>query len=499
LSYKCPLCLTPLKNGVKLQRYCVKHRVGKEFNCDARTLREETYCSERGDNCNETTDGGVFFRHVGCPHENPFWNAARSAVEVPSKAEETSALFQLDFGLGRDFGVRVQHWLLGVLGLVPREFPEMWFPAMMMRATGETNSLWKRVGVLVELAGAKESGKTVLAMMSMNQNGFALANGSSHGIEVRDFIYSSRRPGNEGDMRRYVETLHLSTLLQDGQRNGLFRPQGTFRSRNVKVSFIKPSKTLQVHVDDGIDEDIHWSKRLAMKALFVLPKLFKRIFSQTKVAAGQVVHGATSYQFWYTVIFYDTAGEANDAKDMQLQLEATDKVAIVVNAAEIFRSSQGALTAGEKQDDEGGHVEEDNADEIGGALSDQSIKTACDRIAKGIDRKQELYLIVTQMDRIKDQLGDDWQRVEAIADGVGSRKLNREAKEMLSKWLERSPAPHASDLKSKLRLVKDVFFVWTEDLPRSLVPQNQGRMPRSRGLAKFICHCLDVKLNEITK
>lgn len=499
MSYKCPLCLTPLTSSVRLQRYCVKHRIDKEFNCDARALREEIYCSEPGDNCNETTDGGVFFRHIGCPNENPFWNAAKSVIEVPVKAEETSALFQLDFGLSRDIGVRVQHWMLGILDLVPKEFPEMWFPAMLLRATGETSSLWKRIGVLVELAGAKESGKTVLAMMSMNQHGYTLSDNSSHGIEVRDFIYTSRKPGSEGELRRYIETLHLSTMLKDGQRNGLFLPQGTFRGRSVKVSFIKPSKNWQVPSDDGVDEDVRWPKRVAMKARSFVPKLVKGFVSQTSLVLWQIMHTANSYPFWYTVIFYDTAGEANDAKDMALALESIDKVAIVVNASEIFGRSKKANADGEKKADAGDKAGEYNQTKAAGAINDQSIKTACDRISKGVDRRQKLYLIVTQMDRIKEQIGADWQQVETIADSVGSRKLNREAKRMLSEWLSRSPAPRAVELRNKLRFVKGVYFVWTEDLPKSLTPQDQETMPCSRGLAKFICDCLDVKINQITK
>lgn len=500
MSYKCPLCLTPLANGVRLQRYCVKHRVSKEFNCHPRTLRAEIYCSESGDNCNETTEDGVFFRHIGCSYKNPFWNEAKGVVEVPVQSEETSAGYQLDFGLGgeREVRVVVQHWLLGVLALLPENISEMWFPAMLLRATAETSSLWRRVGVLVELAGAKESGKTILAMMSMNQHGYTLVNGSSPEIEVRDFIYSSHKEGNQGEFLRYVETLHLSTLLKDGQRKRLFLPQGTFRGRSVKVSFIKPSKNWQIPTDDGVEADLRWPKKLALKALFAVPNLVKGIVSQTALVAWQIVHAATSYPFWYTVVLYDTAGEANDARDIQRELDAIDKVAIVVNAGEIFGLAKQLHVAPDENVGESGQIEEDGETEFGG-LEDQSIKTACDRIAKGVDRRQKLYLIVTQMDRIKEQIKADWPRVEVIVDSIGSKHFNREAKEMLSQWLAQSHAPHADDLKNKLRRVKDVFFVWTEDLPKSLAPNRQARMPRSRGLAKFICDCLGVKMSQITK
>lgn len=428
---------------------------------------------------------------------NPFWNADKSVVEVPGRAEETSALFQLDFGLGRDIGVKVQHWLMGVLRLLPKESPEMWFPAMLLRATGETSSLWKRVGVLVELAGAKESGKTILAMMSMNQYGYTLTGSPADTFEVRDFIYSSY--GNEGQFRRYVETLHLSTLLKAGQSKGLFLPQGTFRSRSVKVSFIKPSKNWQDPPDDGVDEDVRWPKRLAMKALFAAPNLVKGFVSQTALVLWQLMHSANNYPFWYTIIFYDTAGEANDAQDLQRELDAIDKVAIVVNAGEIFGLSKKVNIDDKRKDRESDRFVEDDQTESHSEIEDQSIKTACDRIARGVDRKQKLYLIVTQMDRIKEHIPKDWPRVELIANSVGSKKLNREAKQMLSKWLSDSPAPHANNLKNKLRFVKGVYFVWTADLPKSLVPENQAKMPRTKGLAKFICDCLDVKMSQITK
>jgi hypothetical protein len=475
----------------------VKHNVGKEFNCDPRTLGAEIYCSVRGDDCNETTNDGVFFRHIECQHKNPFWNPTKSVVEVPGRAEETSVVFQLDFSLNRDQAIKVQHWLLGVLRLVPQESPEMWFPAMLLRATAETSSLWKRVGVLVELAGAREAGKTILAMMSMNKHGYTFVNGSSHEVQVRDFTYSSHK--NEGELRRFIETLHLSTLLDDGRRSGLFLPQGTYRSRNLKVAFIKPSRNWQVPTEDNVDDDLGWPKKITMKALFTVPNLVKGFFNQTVLVFWQVLRTSNNYPFWYTVVFYDTAGEANEDKDMQRELAAIDKVAILVNAGEIFGAAKEDGVA-DKKSSASDEVEENDNSDTEDAIEGQSIRTACDRIAKGVDRKQKLYLVVTQMDRIKELIKDDWERVEIIADGIGSKKLNREAKDLFIKWLSRSPAQNANDLRNKLRFVKGVFFVWTEALPKSYAPAGrQSQMPQSRGLAKFICDCLDVKMSQITQ
>ncbi|HYV12205.1 MAG TPA: hypothetical protein VE980_15000 [Pyrinomonadaceae bacterium] len=485
MSYKCPLCLTVLTSEIRLERYCVKHpRSRKEFPCGTRTLKLEIYCSERGDNCNVTTEGGVFFRHIGCKYKNPFWNEDKGVVEIPVRPEETSAIFPLSF----PNPVRVQHWILGVLALLPKNVSEMWFPAMLLRATAETNSFWKRVGVLVELAGAQESGKTILAMMSMNSRGYALNNGSSLELELRDFIYTSQ----EGQLPRYIETLHLSTLLRDGQRRGLFRPQGTVRGRSIKVSFIKPSKQWQVPVDDDVSDDLSLPKRLVLKTLYALPNLIKEFASETGLVIWQIMHSTTHYPFWYTVILYDTAGEANDAKDFQPELQAIDKVAIVINAGEIFGLLQDEV-AGKTTD------EPDNESEANSSLSDQSLRTACERIKTGVDHRQKLYLVVTQMDRIKERINDDWTKVETIADSVGTNKYKREAKELLRKWLSESPSPHAAELRSKLQLIVDVFFMWTDDLPQSRTPANQETLPRSRGLAKFMCDCLGVKTNQIVR
>jgi hypothetical protein len=485
LNYKCPLCLTPLTSEISLERYCVKHpRSRKVFTCGARTLRLEIYCAERGDNCNETTEDGVFFRHIECSYKNPFWKEEKGAVEVPVEPEATSAVFHLDFGRGLDETVRVQHWLLGVLNLLPKDVPEMWFPAMLLRATAETNSLWQRVGVLVELAGAQECGKTVLAMMSMNSRGYALHNGSSLEVELRDFIYSSHT--TQGQLNRYIETLHLSTLLRDSQPRGLFLPQGTVKGRSIKVSFIKPSRHWQVPADDDVSEDLSLPKRLALNTLFAIPHLVKGFVSQTALVFWQITHKATHYPFWYTVVLYDTAGEANDARDLQRELQAIDKVAVVINAGEIFGLSQGEADDG-------------TTDQLGEETKDQSLRTACERIKSGVDRKQKLYLVITQMDRIREQIKDDWQQVETIADSIGSKKYNREAKDLLKKWLTQSQSTHAADLRNKLRNVISVFFLWTENLPPSQAPANQKELPRSKGLAKFMCDCLGIKPDQIIR
>jgi hypothetical protein len=484
LNYKCPLCLASLTSDVSLQRYCVKHpRSSKEFTCGKRALRLEIYCAERGDNCNETTEDGVFFRHIGCPYKNPFWSEVKGVVEVPVEPEATSAVFHLDFGANRDETVQVQHWLLGVLNLLPKSVPEMWFPAMLLRATAETNSLRQRVGVLVELAGAKESGKTVLAMMSLNSHGYVLHNGSSLAVELRDYIYSSHT--TQGQLNRYIETLHLSTLLRDNQRRGLFLPQGTSRGRSIKVSFIKPSKHWQVPPDDDLSDDFPLPRRIAQKTLFAIPNFIKGFASETALVFWQITHKATHYPFWYTVVLYDTAGEANDQKDLQRELQVLDKVAIVINGGEIFGLSQ-------SEDD-------DSTEQADEKTKDQSLQTACERIKQGIDRKQKLYLVITQMDRIREQIKDDWQQVERNADSIGSRKYNREAKALLRKWLAQSQSTHATDLRNKLRNVTSVFFVWTENLPPSQVPTSPKELPRSRGLAKFMCDCLGVKTDQIVR
>jgi len=474
LSYKCPLCLTLLKKEIGLERYCTKHQSRERFECDPNTLEKKFYCKEPGDNCNETTDDGVFLRHVGCSYKNPFWNSSQNKVIVPGDETKTAVQFQLDFDSGQDIGINVQHWLIGMLRSVPNDTSEMWFPAMLLRATAEKR-VANRVGVLVELSGARESGKTILAVQMMTRHGYRFANNATNEVLVNDFVYSpvesTGDPKIQASFRRYIETLHLVSLLKRNNHD-LFLPMGTRREHgHLKVAFIKPSKHWRVPTEDDDDDEMTTAQKIAKLVKWT----FKNFSQELKIAGTQIL-GGNSRSFWYTVVLYDPAGENCEEDDLRRNLGNADKVAVVINAAEIF------------------DLKTNIAEEI-------SLRVANRRIAQGVDRKQKLFLVITQMDRVKNKMGEeDWKRVEAIADDISlKRSLSREARSLLIKWLEQSPTENKKELKEKLKLVDKVFFVWTEDLPTASKPAKRDTLPKSKGLARFVCACLGIKLSQISQ
>ena len=106
------------------------------------------------------------------------------------------------------------------------------------------------------------------------------------------------------------------------------------------------------------------------------------------------------------------------------------------------------------------------------------------------------------MDKAKDSLTTkEWQQIAEIADNLKSDQ-NHEAKSLLQSWLtqqSRQKGDNWDRLKAQLKRTEKVFFLWTEDLPTSNLPQQVQKMPTSHGLAKLICACLGVswrKLNQ---
>jgi hypothetical protein len=462
-----------LEKGIELERYCTKHQHKDRFECDPNTLKKNLYCKERSDNCNETTDGGVFFRHIGCVYKNPFWDSAKQEVSVPGDETKTAVQFRLDFDTGQDMGVNVQHWLLGVLRNVPRDTREMWFPAMLLRATAEKRFA-TRIGSLVELAGARESGKTILAVQMMTRHGYLFTHNSKNEVLINNFVYSpvesTGDPKVIPSFRRYIETLHLVSLLQRNNKE-IFLPIGTRREQgHLKAAFIKPSKNWHVSTEDDDDDEM----TIQQKSVKWLKKTAVNFLEELKIAGASIL-GSESRPFWYTIILYDPAGENSEEED--LRRDNVDKVAIVINAEDIFDLKRYSTEEG------------------------VSLRVANRLIAQGVDRKQKLFLVVTQMDKIKNYVGaDDWKRVETVADDVNLKKsLSREAKELLKKWLVQIPTENKTELKEKLKFVDKVFFVWTEDLPDSYIPKKQDKLPKSKGLARFVCACLEIKLSQITQ
>lgn len=478
MSYKCPLCLTELTHEDLLVRFCTDHPEfpPAEFSLhdSEEALPHEAFCEGGTGSCNSTIHPGVFLRHVGCHAKNPFWNG--TSVDIPggrnSPAMAGSARLidsTTDYQMTTISGVRntkVTHWEIGMLKSVPAS-NEMWFPLMLLRATSEyetINGQKYRIGALVELAGAATVGKTVLAMQAMEYDGYTPASDDNRHIEVTGYMFSRLPPGRNALNNPFLATLYYNNLMLNNE-SGLFPLDQTERmSGDVKVAFVAPSPktdgevaTQRSHVKGG-------------------RRFLKTISELVRGGVEVIFSPATANAFWYTVAFYDVAGESfrqGDTTPDELE-RAVDKAAILVDAEEVF------------------------------GKPGTSIAIANERIRKVVsERKLPHCLIVTKLDLVMDRLSPEEQEsVYAIAEDL-NRDYDREAKQLLTSWLGQTPSNQSiTQLKNRLPGIQRVFFTWTKNLPTVTAGgevHTSSEQPRSYGLARFVCWCIDRTWNDINQ
>jgi len=482
VSYRCPLCLVPLNERHRLIRHCTYHpELDETFNCYQYVLPNKIFCPIAECKSVDEIASGVFLRHIGCEETSPFWDGR--TVSVPGGPDESRIPVSLDFGTG-ETTLYVQHWLIGVLRDLPKGGSEMWFPLMLLRATGESSGL-SRVGRFIELAGAMAAGKTVLAVQAMSPHGHA-----DGYVEVDNFIFTRRPEGPTGrTYRSFAEILHLSNLLQHSDHT-LFSPDGTPPgTRNMRVAFYKPSEGFGLRMNDGDRNLPGYAKRM----FWLTVRATERFFRVDLNASFKEIFGSQGFRpYWYTLAFYDKSGESEENED--IMRDTLDKVAVVVNAAEIF-GIEDPVTKKKY-------------------IAEKSIEVAVQRLKKAAARKQISYLVVTQLDRVKDEMSkDDWATVQELADGVtdigSDRGIVRRtwarfvpprpstARQLLENWLGPQPTGNRRQLKERLKDVEEIFFIWTDNFPTSRMPTKQDSLPTSHGLAKFVCRCLDIRWDQI--
>lgn len=455
MGYKCPLCLKDLTGDEKLSRFCIQHGTSEEFIFAE--SREKMFCPEPDGSCNDLIETGVFLRHLGCPAENPFWDQTSKRVQIAT--DNSSTIRHTITTANGPQDVQVTHWEIAMLQSVPTDAKEMWFPLMLLRATAEERN-GKRIGALVELAGAREVGKTVLALQAMDYQGYIPLGGSGH-IGVKDYIFSRRLEGGTGNP--LLDKLYLRHLMETNK--AFVIPQGTIRgAHDLKVVFITPSAYSK---PEGRDRQVEpsesagahgWLNKIANSIKHdwhLLKEDLKRLLLP-------VYQPGAERSFRYTVAFYDTAGEEAEKEDLILQrLEhAVDRVAVLIAADDIFQASSG-----------------------------QSLQVALQRINRLSDQKLlNRCLVVTKVDCIMNQLPpEEKEKVRRIAGDLEQNpEQDEEAHNLLIGWLKQKGH---QELANKLAEFK-VFFVWTEGLPEA--GEGEGVVPYSWGLAKFICWCLGI-------
>jgi len=469
---RCPLCLKELTVDDEFERFCTEHPDTKE-TFKYLSQSKKMFCLAGRCVHNKSVGlPGVFLRHIGCGATNPFLVTDKDGarVQFPETSGEDSLLTTTIDGKS----VQIDHWEVALLRMVPSSAPEMWFPLMLMRAMTETvksktSGVEKRIGTLVELAGAALVGKTVLAIQAMDQKGYELYKPALERLEVSDYVCS--RAYIEGSTDNpFLEALHILNRLRTNEmKNGeadVDVPSPTKPAKepgDLKVAFFRPSRKSITETQQN-----HGPKTGLGQVLKDAQNALVKMFASPDGEAPP---------FWYTVAFYDTAGEIQKRQYSALRStveKAVTKVAVLVDAVEV----------------------------VGGeGKAKGSIQVAVQRI-KQIRNREDLdwCLVVTQIDRVQPHLDETKRRqlADIIVHPNDNENDHDKARELLKALLDKNPNQDTRDLKEVLLDTEPkLFFIGTENLPEA--NQRRPQHPKTYGLAKFVCWCLQIDWADINQ
>lgn len=227
MAYLCPLCLQALTSSDKLEFRCARHPT--VWHQTSGIESAPRFCSERGcDSGRHLGYNDLFCRHLKCNRgKNPFWDG--NTVSVKDKVVV----------LGSNSQETVTHWQVALLkDLEKCAYPDMWFPSRLLVPVDRATRRRGRTA-MVSLCGAKNVGKTYLAMHALDTQGVDTAKA--------DFIYCypsdmSEHNGSTASTE-FLETLRLREVMQGNEDFSQRLRSTESRPRNLKVSFFVPSVT----------------------------------------------------------------------------------------------------------------------------------------------------------------------------------------------------------------------------------------------------------------
>lgn len=453
---KCPLCLLELNEEEKLSRHCFDHPDPNEsFPCSENNLPGKLYCPRQGCECNGMIGvRSVFLRHETCAAKNPFYNN-NGIVNIPGGVDSEAGYYTRPDGEEIPF----THWEIGMMRHVPAE-PEMWFPAILLRST-LTSRKGKRMGVRVELSGARGVGKTVLAMQAMDKQGYEPLLSKDRSVKVRGFIYARGKPGTRPEISPFMAALCLRALHRENEDN-LFRlASHQHGTGDLKAALIKPApeRRDETGLVEGPGRSV-WGK----VRYYIFDPLIDMLLNR-----GITEDQPASDDAWYTVSFYDTSGEDVQMQSFELHgvESGVDKIAVLINANDIFA-----------------------ADGVSSILIANRKLLSAERKGSG-----NYCLVVTRMDEVMKRLSSlDRLEVNRLVDTFDTRDdVRKRSRELLLSWL-RDYSPDNDLNKRELRDYLEshnipVFLVWTENLMNN---GRDGNQPESHGLSHLICWCLGI-------
>jgi hypothetical protein len=497
----------------QLRRFCFnirhtpQHALGENISGAPQTLSSELRCPIAGCQANNLVNGGVFFSHLGCEATNPFWDPSKNRIVLPSGEGET-----MPYTDGGGSQV-LQHWQIAMLRALGdhKKLPalayqrEMWFPAMLLRAMSETvpGQPKRRIGQLVELCGSTGAGKTVLAMQAMHEQGYYdLLEQDSFFLRLENFLYCRTAEGSADSP--LLPLLCLAGRLERAGGESLFLPEGTQEKiGDLKAVFFRPvlppapeeTAPAAPAQTTGRPSGQTWRETILASAKKAAGEVLQDFVGKSpQESNGDAPLPENDAPYYYTLIFYDTAGETHKKAAQALDPDtnilgwietAVDKVAVVLDATEIF--------------------ELPGPD---GQVSTETLIRAVARLKRIEERNLPYCFVVTKLDLLLETLSREGQTPPLE---IGRNQLEsfikdyqqqhaKEAQGLLKQWLALSPGFNHRKLREYLTLSDArVFFVKNLHLPTRVAGESVQEVepsvssPQSFGLTAFVSWCLGLE------
>jgi len=473
---RCPLCLQTLDETQHVVVHCLAHGKTRYLSGGPSLAAELPKCPHRGCSMHRHWRGdSAVVKHEGCSATFDFAELATLAKDprfTPPVPPE----------------IPIDHWEMRMLlNLLSPGGPEarpapapgapesaapsgvMWYPVELLLSCREPVAGPLEAGgraPVVELCGSKRSGKTVLALQAMDQEGY-----SPHGrarpraLGVRDYAYVE--PAGSLPESSMFEILALRGQME--QNLGWLPPDPTKETTiNLKAIRLAPGRPAPRAAQKAAGNDDLSGGSLV--------KGFWRLIATVLRELSGLGSAATAHN----ILFYDTPGEASSAADNPYLMNldrAADVVAVVLDGASLWGTAAAAPP---------------------GQPVSSPLFTARHRLERTAEslsderRGPRRCLVVTKLDLFSQDTDENQALAERDDPGATNRRT-----EVLAHALQArvSVDSHAQKLLDLLDGVDDVFFVWTKNA--NLATPASCDPPRTHGMAPFVSWCLSKKIVDV--
>jgi len=440
-KFRCPLCLRRLRGGQQLILFKSASAESESeepsivtIDCQDGFMEQVTEFVGKLEN---NIRGGVFVSHVNCDGKNPFFKDGK--IQIPGNLVDDGERCVLDGVVcavtGKAYPADVRHWIIRMLRETSRyseKHDAMWYPYLLLAATASVDrmDIVRPFGNLIELAGTRRVGKTILTIQMMHEDLF------SRGLRSFEYFFPRGLEGNPF----YEELITFAAWKEQPS----FRPPGTLRTPgDLRAAFIEriPPKNTPAAKKTR-------TRKPSLMGWFV--NLMHEFSEMLGARRRDVDANSKTFRFqpskkWVPILLYDSAGEASQEfpeRTRRLR-DLTNKIAICIDAEEL----------------------------VNRASPPNSIKHARERLNLALlesdSRKRRTAIVVTKADMLQKTLSTaDATLLNDLWKG-GSRASERGRKLLLS-LLQRRPTNDGAALTeflSKTPIVDAVFFVGTINLP----------------------------------